>query len=69
MATVVDVAALDAKTRGLAERGAKEAFGVSLARLLDDLKVAGEDFDNDDLNTLVLAGTLAEKADSLNPPA
>jgi len=30
------------------ERGAKEALSVSLDRLLDDLKIAGEEFDDRD---------------------
>ena len=36
---------------------------MSLDRLLDDLKVAGETFDTKDLDTLVLAGWMAEEAD------
>jgi len=45
----VDVTTLDPATRALADRGAREAFGRSLDALLDDFKVAGQGFDQDDL--------------------
>jgi hypothetical protein len=61
----VNLSALDAKTRRLAERGAKEAFGVSLDQLLSDLSIAGATFEKDDLDTLVLAGEAAERADAV----
>ncbi len=60
MAKPVDVAALDPELRRLADHGTREAFGVSLTRLLAAL---GEEFNEDDLETLVLAGRLAEEAD------
>lgn len=64
MTKPVDLAALDPGTRRLAERGAQEAFGVSLDRLVYRLTViAGETFDEQDLETLMLAGGLAERAD------
>ena len=46
-------------------RGAREAFGVPLDEFVFDLTViAGETFDDEDLETLVLAGSLAERADA-----
>ncbi len=63
MAKPVDVVTLDPKTRRLADRGAREAFGVSLDRFVDDLTtIAGDTFDTQALETLVLAGELAERA-------
>jgi hypothetical protein len=62
MAKPVDLNALGPGIRRLAERGAREAFGMSLDRLLDDFAISGTEFDAQDLETLVLAGTLAEKA-------
>jgi len=65
----VDVTTLDPATRALADRGAREAFGRSLAALLDDFKVTGQTFEADDLATLVLAGRAAASlpADSRKP--
>jgi hypothetical protein len=62
MAKPVDLVALDPETRRLAERGTREAFGVSLDELIDDLHIAGEAFDEKDLETLLLAAELAERA-------
>jgi hypothetical protein len=62
MAKPVDLATLDPGTRRLAERGAREAFGASLDDLIDDFHITGEDFDETDLETLVLAGRVAERA-------
>jgi hypothetical protein len=60
MAKPVDVAVLDPELRRLVERGVKEAFGVSLTRLL---AAFGGESNEDDLETLVLVGRLAEEAD------
>lgn len=64
MTAVVDVATLDSATRALADRGARAAFNWSLDTLLDNLKVAGQEFEEEDLNTLVEAGRMAEAAEA-----
>lgn len=63
MAKRVDLAALDPEARRLADRWAKELLGCSLDRLVDNLKIAGEVLDQNDLDGLVLAGRLAEEID------
>jgi hypothetical protein len=66
LARPVDFAALDPETRRLADRGSKEIFKASLADIVDAMHIAGEDFDETDLETVVVAGTLAEKADRID---
>jgi hypothetical protein len=46
---VADIAVLDARTRGLVERGVREAYGLSLAEFLDDVKIAGTVLTEDDM--------------------
>lgn len=64
MAAVVDLKTLDSATRALADRGAREAFGWPLDTLVDNLHIAGQEFETDDLNTLLEAGRMAEAAEA-----
>jgi hypothetical protein len=67
MADPVDVSALDAETRALADHGSQELFGVPLATLIDNLATVGESLSQDELDGLVLAGRLAETLDARSP--
>ncbi len=62
MSKPTDPAALDPETRRLVERGVREAFGLSLAEFLDDVKIGGVGLTADDIEGLRLAGELAERA-------
>jgi len=63
MTKPIDPSALDPETRRLAERGAKEIFKALLADMVEAMHMAGEEFDEGDLATIVLAGRMAEEAD------
>ncbi len=59
----VDLATLDPETRRLADHGAKEIIRASLDAMVEAMHLAGEEFDQKDLHTLVLAGRMAEEID------
>jgi hypothetical protein len=56
----VDIVSLNPDTLRLAGRGARELLGMLLDRLDDNLQIAGEVLDQTDLDTLGLAGRMAE---------
>ena len=53
---------MDAHTRALVDRGMREAYSLLLAEFLDDVKIGGVDLTAEDIETLRLAGELAQRA-------